>query len=201
MDRFETVQNLDRFAAMEGLISRFKNRNVKPSSFTVKNSDKYPKYRDVSEILNAAVNGQRDGYGRNAAMGIVEGLRYNVEIEDSDFDAAKASAIMKKVQRSIGKAQNVIASSIVAEYNDSQGKTGPWEWTERGAEFSPKKLSDVTSKIRLELVEFFVLKDGVSTVLYFDDGRLWWGHSVSVEGLFDLNGNITESKMRYSLDG
>lgn len=201
MDRFERIQKLDRFAAMEGLISRFKNRDVKPSSFTVENSDKYPKYRDVREVLNAAINGERNGYGRNAAMGIVEDLRYNVEIEDSDFDTAKASAIMKKVQRSIGKAQNVIASSIVAEYNDSQGKSGPWEWTERGAEFSPKKLSDVTSKIRLELVEFFVLKDGVSTVLYFDDGRLWWGHSVSVEGLFDLNGNMTESKMRYSLDG
>lgn len=200
MDRFETVQNLDRFAAIEGLISRFKNRNVKPSSFTVKNSDKYPKYRDVSEILNAAVNGQRNGYGRNAAMGIVEGLRYNVEIEDHDFDIAKVSAIMKKIQRSVGKAQTAIASNIVAEYNDSHGDSGPWEWTERGLPFSPKKLSDVTSKIRLELVEFVVSKDGVETNLYFDDGRLWWGHSVSVQGIFDLNGNMTESKMDYSLD-
>ena len=189
---------MDRFIAMEGIISKIRNRKVRSSRFATR--DTYTKYKNIEELF-AALSTPENGRG-SEACGIIEGLYYALEIRsggESNIEAAKRFA--KRVQSQIGKAQSILAKAIVDEYNSSNGKEGPWEWINSDDDFSPKSVSDVTSKISLETAEIVVKADDIRCDLWFDDGNLWYGHVIITHNLFDASGKMTPDKMSFTVEG
>ena len=189
---------MDRFAAMEGFISKFRNRKVRSSRATSKNE--YTQYRNIDKLF-AALKVSEDTKS-SEVRGTVEGLYYSLDVRpgaEGNIDAAKRFA--KRIQPQLGKAQNVLAKAIVDEYNSSNGDDGPWEWTNTDGPFSQKSASDVTSKISLETVEIVVKADNIYCDLWFDDGDLWYGHAIVTHNLFNESGKMTPDKMKFSIEG
>lgn len=194
--------SLDRFIAMESIISKFRNRKVTPANYT--NKANLPQYRNTDEILDAALSSDIDEkFGGQMIEGKIEGICYLIHIVDkNDTIIEKLRKAMKRIHPQIGKVQEFLAKTIVAEYNSSNGDDGPWEWTETDDEFSQKKTSDVTSKITLETIDIRVTeKKGIDCTLWFADGNLYWGHAIVVSNIFDEDGKLTPSTMKYSVEG
>lgn len=193
---------MDRFIAMEGIISKFSNRKVQLSKRIIRDKDQMATYRNVDELYQAACDAEKNTYDRREVDGIVEGLPYILQIDDDAMsDHGKSISILKKIQRSVGKAQNLLGEYIAKEYNDSNGKSGAWAWSNTDEPFSPKKASDAIAKIRLEAIDIRLKASGISVILWYDDGDLWYGHSILVHDLFDKNGNMNESAMRVTIEG
>lgn len=202
MDRFERIQKFDRFIAMEGIISKLSNRKVMVAERIIRNMDKMPKFRNMEELYQAALSAEKNTYECREVNGLVEGLHYILQIDnDAPSDGGKVVAMLKKIQRSVGKAQNVVAEYIVNEYNESEGESGAWAWSNTDEPFSPRKVSDATARIRLEAIDILVNVKGVRVTLWFDDGDLWYGHSIVVSDLFDLSGNMSKDTMTVSIEG
>lgn len=181
--------------AMEGMISKIKNRKV----HQVDRSwvDKLEKFTSIDAIIEKAKTSEKREY-----RGLYEGKNVDIDIHgDGEVDAS-ASRIVKSAFSSIGKVQNLLAEKIVKSYNESNGKNGPWEWTENG-EFHQRKASDVSSKIKLETFAAYIdtTKNSIKFELYFEDGELWWGHVIVVVDAFDKSGHVAPDSLDYSIEG
>jgi hypothetical protein len=206
----DIIQDFTSMVAMEGVISKFRNRHVSQKQYA--NAAGKTHYANINAMIQDLINnGETDSSGWKVVDGYCEGLSITLNADkDLDTITPEHQRAIKTVFSSIGQAQKMLAEMIVKEYNDSQGKNGPWVWTESGAEFSPKKASDVTSKIKLEGVDIRIHSkegiyhaDGIAADFYFDDGDLWWGHCIILHDIADpKSGRLTVTdKTEYEIAG
>lgn len=87
---------MDRFIAMEGIISRFMNRKVQPAKRILRNNESMTNYRNVDELYQAAAASKKNTYGRRSTEGLIEGLPFILELEDDAISGSRAMSILKK---------------------------------------------------------------------------------------------------------
>lgn len=190
--------------AMEGIVSKFKNRRIQ----LTERAKKAPKFRSVKDLINS----EQDGGHR---VGLIDGICVDLYIEGDGSplipaDYHKIGLALTQV----AAAHKALCKAIVDDYNESQGKKGPWEWTEgKQAEFSKKSISDVSSKIKLSMAEVryydHSTPDGgkynpgdIIVDLWFDDGDLWWGHVIiMIDAVDRATGKTVTSNIRYEIAG
>jgi len=185
--------------AMEGMVSKIKNRKVRQKDAGW--FQKLEKVASINELFVHAQNGEEDKWGVREKSANVEGKHVVIEIrKDAELSDSTVKTI-KTAFGNIGKVQTLLAKKVVAEYNGSNGKQGPWEWTENKEEFKPRRESDVTGAIKFETFRACVARDGVKFELYFDDGQLWWGHVIVIDNAFDMKSGAPKSDFEYSIEG
>lgn len=145
-------------------------------------NDLSKKYKSYPSILDMATQESFDDK-IDMKNGIVNGyhiaIHKSISIEDTklhkrDFDSIRQAVptIFKKV-----------CQSEVDSYNDSNGKNGPWEWTEaKDTEYQKRHLSDIANKVKLTTIFFDRIENGVLYAeMWFSDGGLYFDHDLVAE--------------------
>jgi hypothetical protein len=200
MDRIQSMS--EYVAATEGIISKFKNRKVSQVQREfVKNLKKYSNLSALIE--DARQSDVDDRFGKHRVGGIVEGFNVAIYIDrDAELTDVNARAI-KTAFAAIGQAHKTLVDMIIEDSNSTNGKNGPWEWSESGEAYTPKKASDIASRIKLETMSFDVHNDGVTVSYWFDDDNLWYGHVIVLSDCNDPQSGrfVKTANTEYSIEG
>ena len=189
---------MDRFIAMEGFLDKF--RKSKMSNVKAEYQEKFPKYPSVDAFVNAIFDGSAESkypHDYRAMIGNTDMTILHPEHVDI--------ALVKEFAENAIKSANVVHKSVcmgeIELYNSSNGKEGPWAWTEReDASFKKKNLSDIEREISLALIHISFYENGNHNIEYwFDDGpsNLYGGHSLIANG--QIEGKYCD--FRISKDG
>lgn len=145
-------------------------------------NDLSKKYKSYPSILDMATQESFDDK-IDMKNGIVNGYHIaiykSISIEDiklhkRDFDS---------IRQAVPTIFKEVCQSEVDSYNDSNGKNGPWEWTEvKDAEYQKRHLSDIINKVKLTTIFFDQIENGVLYAeMWFSDGGLYFDHDLVAE--------------------
>lgn len=145
-------------------------------------NDLSKKYKSYPSILDMATQESFDDK-IDMKNGIVNGyhiaIHKSISIEDiklhkRDFDS---------IRQAVPTIFKEVCQSEVDSYNDSNGKNGPWEWTEvKDAEYQKRHLSDIINKVKLTTIFFDQIENGVLYAeMWFSDGGLYFDHDLVAE--------------------
>ena len=193
MSRYDELY-LELFT-FEGVVSRFKNRNVhQRDAAWLKDVQKV---KSIDELFTGAKEQGEDQFNWSSKKALVEGKYVVIAVRNKDNLPDNVVKVIKTGFSNIGKVQLLLAKKITTEYNDSQGKKGPWAWTD--TEFKKKSISDVTNKIKFDSVDIIVTKNGVRFGFIFDGGGLWDDHAIMVFDAIDMKTGAVKNTLKYGI--
>lgn len=170
----------DRFVAMEGFLDKFRKSKLYVTDSQWK--AKLPMYATAEEFAKTLVGGTSETGKAEAKVGKVPIV---VRGNYADKDESTLTKVIKNAIQNTRSLHKSICMNEIAEYNNGEGKEGPWLWVNSDEPFKKKNLSDIEREIQLDLIDINFVADGTLYIDYwFNDGpsMLYGGHSLVTKG-------------------
>lgn len=170
----------DRFVAMEGFLDKFRKSKLYITDSQWK--AKLPAYATAEEFVKSLSGSTSEDDKTKAKVGKVPVV---IRGKYTEKDEGTLVKIIKNAIHNAPTLHKSICMNEITEYNNGEGKEGPWLWVNEGAPFKKKGLSDIEHEIQLDLIDINFVTDGSFYIDYwFNDGpnQIYGGHSLVTKG-------------------
>ena len=144
-------------------------------------NDLSKKHKKYPSIVDMAMQESEDDAGMKS--GIINGYHIAIQKSISIEDIKRHKRDFDSIRQAVPTIFKEVCQSEIDSYNDSNGKNGPWEWTEvKDAVYQERRLSDITNKVKLTTIFFERIENGVLYAeMWFSDGGLYFDHDLVAE--------------------